>query len=115
MKESNIQKLIQLACSDHGIITFRNNIGAYKTPEGYMVRYGVGGNGGSDLIGISPVKITESHIGMTLGVFTAFEIKTQKGKPTNEQINFINVINNNGGIAGICRSTDDLLKLIKKY
>ena len=115
MKESNIQKLIQLAASENEILTFRNNIGSYITPEGYRVNYGVGGKGGSDLIGITPMTVTADMVGRTIGVFTAIEVKTHTGRVTPSQANFIQVVRNNSAIAGVCRSTDDLLSLILTY
>ena len=113
MKELNIQRLIQLAASDAGILTFRNNSGAYVSDAGHRISYGVGSPGGSDLIGITPVVITSDMVGKTLGVFTAIEVKTPKGRPTPAQLNFIEVIKKNGGYAGICRSPEELTKIIK--
>lgn len=115
MKESNIQRLIMLATSEAGSTMFRNNIGAYTTPDGYRVKYGVGNPGGADLIGITPVTITPDMVGRTVGVFTAIEVKTKTGKPTAQQLNFRRVILENGGIAGITRSADDALALIKNF
>jgi hypothetical protein len=113
LKEINIQRLIQLELSKHGVLTFRNNCGQYKTEQGYVIRYGVGNPGGSDLIGIVPTVITQEMVNKTLGVFAAIEVKTPTGRPTKEQLNFIDVILQNGGIAGICRSPEDARKLVK--
>jgi hypothetical protein len=112
MNESNIQKLIQLEASNLGVLTFRNNIGAYTTPQGYRIKYGVGGTGGSDLIGIVPLVIRPEHVGRTLGVFAAIEVKTPLGRATPAQENFINQVKQNGGIAGVCRSPAELQELI---
>jgi hypothetical protein len=103
MKEQNILKLIQLAASSHGCVLHRNNVGAYKHPaEGYMIRYGVGGPGGSDLIGWT-----------SDGIFIAIEVKTKTGKASQKQLNFIEQVKKSGGKAGIARSVDDALKIIK--
>lgn len=112
MNESNIQKLIQLEASSLGVLTFRNNIGAYTTPQGYRIKYGVGGTGGSDLIGIVPLVIRPEHVGRTLGVFAAIEVKTPLGRATPSQENFIHQVKQNGGIAAICRSPAELRDLI---
>ncbi len=82
--EANIQQLIRLAASEAGVVLHRNNIGAYKDPRGYFVRYGVGGNGGSDLIG------WRKHHG--IAQFIAVEVKTATGKATKEQLNFIQLV-----------------------
>lgn len=113
MKESNIQRLIQITATESGILTFRNNSGAYTSDSGHRIRYGVGNPGGSDLIGITPVVVTAEMVGTTLGVFTAIEVKTAKGRATDAQLNFIEVVKRNGGYAGICRSPEELLKIIK--
>lgn len=113
-KESNIQNTIRLALSDAGVLSFRNNVGAYKTDAGHYVRYGVGESGGSDLICATPVLITPEMVGQTLAVFTAIEVKTQTGKPTKKQLGFIEAIKRIGGFAGIARSSQEALNIIKK-
>lgn len=112
-KESNIQNSIRLALSDAGVLSFRNNVGAYKTEAGHYVRYGVGESGGSDLICATPVTITQEMVGQTLAVFTAIEVKTPTGKPTDKQLAFIEAIKRIGGYAGIARSAKDALKITK--
>lgn len=69
--------------------------------------------GGSDIIGITPVTITPDMVGQTVGVFTAQEVKTPKGRPTKEQLRFIEAVRNAGGIAGIARSPEEALDLIR--
>lgn len=113
MKEANIQRLIMLETSSAGARMFRNNSGAYKTEQGHFVKYGVGNPGGSDLIGITPVTITADMVGKRIGVFTAIEVKTPKGRSTEDQRNFIRVIRALGGYAGVARSVDDALSIIK--
>jgi hypothetical protein len=44
------------------------------------------------------------------GRFIAVEVKSEKGKPTADQIKFIEKINSNGGIAIIARSWEDAKK-----
>ena len=83
-KESNIQNTIRLALSDAGVLSFRNNVGAYKTDAGHYVRYGVGESGGSDLICATPVLITFRNGRADIGVFTAIEVKNTNRK-TNQK------------------------------
>lgn len=71
-----------------------------------MIRYGLC-TGSADLIGITPIQVTQDMVGHTVGVFTALEIKTQTGRPTKEQINFLEHIQANGGLATICREPSD--------
>lgn len=112
-KESNIQNAIRLALSDAGVLSFRNNVGAYKTDDGRFIRYGVGESGGSDLICCAPVVVTAEMVGKTIGVFTAVEVKTKTGKPSEKQIKFIEAIKRAGGFAGVARSASDALEIIK--
>lgn len=114
-QETNIVNKIRLDMSSDGVLLLRNNTGAYKTDAGHYVRYGVGEKGGSDLIGITPVKITAGMVGRTVGVFTAIEVKTKKGRATDAQVNFINSIKRQCGIAGIARCTSDVIKIIKGF
>jgi len=100
LKESNIQALILLALSNAGCIIFRNNVGCLPDRTGRPVRYGVGGNGGSDLIGIAPD-----------GKFLAIEVKTALGQPTDAQLNFIQAVQRQGGRAGIARSAAEAVEI----
>jgi hypothetical protein len=103
-KEANVQKLVLLAASSVGCILHRNNVGAYKTKEGHFIRYGVGGVGGSDLIGWTKD-----------GIFVAIETKRTKksrSKTSDDQINFIKQVKLSGGRAGVARSAADALKII---
>lgn len=103
-REQNIQKLIMLALTEAGCIVWRNNIGSYTTAEGYFIRYGVGGVGGSDLVGIHK----------PTGKFIAVEVKTSKGKPSAAQLNFIEQVRAAGGIAGLARSVQEALDLLPR-
>lgn len=111
--ELTIQNEIRLALSDAGVPAFRNNVGAYKSPKGHYITFGVGEKGGSDLICITPVMITPDMVGKKIGVFTAIEVKTPTGRPTKEQEKFIDAVLRFGGYAGIARSPDDALKITK--
>jgi len=71
--------------------------------------------GTSDLIGFTPIVITTKMVGKTIAVFTGIEVKTGKLKATTEQTNFINMVNNNGGIAIVAREQDDVINKINKY
>jgi hypothetical protein len=50
-------------------------------------------------------------VGKKIAIFTALEIKTQAGKISKEQTNFIETVNRFGGIASVLRSVDDLNNL----
>lgn len=56
-------------------------------------------NGASDLIGFYPLVITEKHIGKTLAIFWANEIKTKNDNLSKDQLNFLYFIGESGGEA----------------
>lgn len=112
MSEAAIQQHIRLALSKAGSVMHRNNVGAYRDDTGRVIRYGVGHPGGSDLIGWTPVLITPDMVGSTLAVFTAIEVKTSTGRPTEQQLNFIAQVLRAGGLAGVARSPHDALEIV---
>ena len=113
MREAVIQQHIRLALSGAGAVMFRNQVGATHTPDGRLVRFGLC-VGSSDLIGWTPVVITEDMVGQTVAVFTACEVKAPMGKPTEDQLNFIRNVQRAGGFAGIARSPDEAVALIQR-
>jgi hypothetical protein len=46
------------------------------------------------------------------GKFCAIELKSSNGKPSEEQINFIDAVNKAGGIAGIVRDEETAFELL---
>jgi hypothetical protein len=129
-KETNLQNQIRVGIQDQigsNIRTYRNNTGeawqgkSSRTSLGHVVienpqrvKYGLK-KGSSDLIGIYQIEITPEMVGKKIGIFTAIEIKTEKGVVSKEQKDFINTINKLGGIAGTARSVEDAVGLINDY
>jgi len=112
IKESNIGSEIMVASSKIGATLFRNSKGLFFTQDGRRVAGGLLAKGSADYIGILPIKITENLVGKTLGVFVAIEAKTDSGRVSPEQKQFIEFVKNAGGIAGVCRSDADAVKLL---
>lgn len=86
-------------------------------PPGWVVlkdarpfRSGVPGM--SDLIGWVPVEITPDMVGKTLAVYTAVETKTPRGRATAEQKQFLDVVSQSGGRAGVARTDGDLHNIL---
>jgi len=107
-KEQNILQRVRLKASELGAILWRNNCGAYKSESGHYIKYGVASPGGSDLLGMIPMVVTQDMVGKMIAIFTAFEIKKEGGRITPEQQLFINIVEKNGGIAAIIRSAEDV-------
>ena len=111
--EAKAQQEIRLAATSVGAVLFRNNSGAYQDKNGRWIHYGVGSPGGSDLIGWTMVTVTPDMIGRQLAVFTACEVKSQRGTATAAQVNFIDAVTKAGGFAGVARSVADLMEIVR--
>lgn len=99
--EANILNDCMVALSQAGARVFRNNTGILKDKTGRPVKFGLC-KGGSDIIGICPD-----------GKFLAVECKAEKGKPTELQLRFIEMIKSMGGRAGIARSAQEALDIMR--
>lgn len=115
--EAAMQNLVRLEASALGWKLFRNNVGVLKDERGVPVRFGLANDSAainakiksSDLIGIRPVLIGTHHVGHTLGVFIAREIKAPgwKYRATEReqaQLRFIELIVGLGGDAAFASS-----------
>jgi hypothetical protein len=83
-----------------GCVVWRNNVGVATAASGNTIRYGVGGDGGSDLIGIYK------------GKFLAVEVKTPTGRLTENQKRYIELVNKKGGIAFVATSEEEALQCL---
>lgn len=97
-----------------GLRLWRNNIGqGVLVPvavcceacrqRGRVIKFGVPGPGGSDLIGIGPA-----------GRFMAIEAKHGRNQPTAEQNAFLSAVDALGGIAAPVWSVEQFRQLITK-
>ena len=96
LTETDLQNQIRLALSPYGVV-IRQNTGNFQLKDGRRIMCGV--KGLSDLL----------FIGQNRVAF--IEVKTETGKPTQEQLNFIRRMQELGHSAGIARSTEDALRL----
>lgn len=95
MTESQLQDSIRLALGAvDGLVLFRNNIGMAER-GGHKIRFGVGGPGGADLIGLYR------------GRFVAVEIKTPTGRQTPEQRTFQQLVERLQGVYVVLRSVEE--------
>ncbi len=112
MTEGDLQRDIMLAVSKTGARVFRNNtaqgwVGQLVSKVTRQFGFGVilenarplhAGlcTGSSDLIGWT-----------STGRFLGIEVKTSKGRVSAEQQNFIDAVNQAGGLAFVARSVDE--------
>jgi len=125
--EDQIQTEIRLVTANNNGMLFRNNTGVAVNPAGQHIRYGLANESkaqnkrvkSSDLIGIQQVIIGPEHIGRTLGVFVAIEVKREGWKYTGTdreqaQLKFIEKIREFGGLAGFAASVQDYHNIINE-
>lgn len=93
--EKDIQGLILEYLWYNKIFAWRNNIGGR-----YNMKFGKKGSG--DILGVLPE-----------GKFLSIEVKTKTGKVSKEQKEFIKRVKEEGGIAFVARSLDDVKKNLK--
>ena len=105
MKEADIMRSIQIAVSQHGHRLFRNNQGFF-TVDKRKIRTGLG-VGSSDLVGWL------GGDGPMRGRFLAIEVKTDKGRLTDEQESFLAAVNRSGGLGFVARSVEEALEKLK--
>jgi hypothetical protein len=109
--EQTIQQQIRLACSKGAARLWRNNTGKLLDQHGRMVTFGLC-KGSADLVGYTTVEVTPEMVGQRLAVFTAVEVKAERGRPTPEQIAWLEHIKAAGGKAGIARSVAEAFRII---
>ena len=115
MTERELLTAIQIAATRHGARLFRNSVAvawtgrATKLPDGSVlirdprpIKTGLV-NGASDLIGWTAD-----------GRFLAVEAKTGRVQTTLEQRRFIAAVNEVGGSAGVARSVEDAVGIMKR-
>ena len=119
--EHRIQDEIRLAASAHGLTLWKNSIGqgwmgkilsqggeylTLKNP--YRLSFGIGGKGGSDLIGYKSITITQEMVGQTIAQWVSIEVKSKTGRLSKDQKHHLKVVQEAGGIAIVARSVEDL-------
>lgn len=100
MTEHDIQNEIRVGTADIALL-FRANVGKGRTYDGRHFDTGLP-KGFSDLFGF---RYSDGRI-----VF--IEVKTESGRASPEQINFIQRMQIYGAIAGIARSVEDARRII---
>lgn len=101
MTEHEIQKLIQVALSQHKCSVFRTNVGKVQTIDHRWFDTGLP-QGFPDLMGYRWV---DNQIFM-------IEVKTKTGKPRKDQLRFHEFLQSHNVIHGIARSVQDALMIV---
>jgi hypothetical protein len=111
--ETHLQQEIRLALGTRpDLRLYRNNCGSLPDPRtGRLVTFGLA-RGSADLIGWRTVTITPEMVGQQVAVFTSIEVKTPTGRLAPLQANWLDAVQNAGGIAGVARSVEDAVKIV---
>ena len=112
--ETKLQQEIRLALGTiPSLRLFRNQVGQLPDPRtGRYVQFGLA-KGSSDLVGFKTIKITPEMIGQEVAQFVSIEIKTERGKLTEVQQNWLQKVKSSGGIVGVARTVKDALQILK--
>jgi hypothetical protein len=100
LQEHDLQNLIRIELSKLGFTVFRANVGKIKLPDGRWFDTGLP-KGFSDLFAIKDGKIF------------FMEVKSDKGKVSKEQLNFIEQMKKKGCVAGVVRNVEEAIKLVE--
>lgn len=127
MREQDLQSQIRLTISQtQTAVCFRTNVGEAWTGE--SVKHNTDGSitisrprrfqtglpkGFSDLLCVVPVTITPEMVGSKLAISGFLEIKTEKGRVRQDQANFIKEMKSHGARAGIVRSPEEALAVLR--
>ena len=99
MTEHDLQNSIRLRLSELGFAVFRANVGRFQTKDGRWFDTGLP-KGFSDLMAVKNGRVY------------FLEVKTETGKASPEQLNFLAVMRDRYGcIAGIVRSVAEAVEL----
>lgn len=94
--EIHLQQAVRLALGrEPDLVLWRNAAGVARHDSGHTQRFGLC-PGAADLIGIGPN-----------GRFFALEIKTCRGRLSDDQSRFLDLVRRYGGFAAVVRSVDE--------
>lgn len=102
MTEHEIQKEIMDFLQQIGVKCWRNNVG-----RKHNLYFGLKGSG--DILGITNKLFKKGQ-----GKFLSIEVKGEKGKISDEQKEFMFMVNKAGGVAIVAKSENDVAKLLKR-
>ena len=112
MSEQELLQRIRMQLGSSPVRLWRNNVGALRDERGRLVTYGLC-KGSSDLIGLRQVLIGPEHLGQTLAVFSAIEVKAPKGRLREEQRSFLELVERFGGYSGVATSVEEAARVLR--
>ena len=101
MSEREIQQAIRLAVQGPDLVLWRNNVGHGVLSDGRHIDYGLA-VGSADLIGVCA------------GRFFALEVKSERGRVSDDQQRWCALVRSKGGFAAVVRSVEDALAAVER-
>lgn len=96
--EKDIQRAILDLLRIKKYVVFKHHSTGFTVRDGSAVAFRQGDRGIADIIGCSPT-----------GRFVAIEVKRKGGRASDDQLAFLDAVRQNGGIAILAHSIDDVL------
>lgn len=116
MSERVVLKKLMLCAGRLRVKLLRNNRGMFLTMNTMLpVRAGLEADGSSDLIGWYPVTVTPEMVGKRIAVFCAIEGKSETGRVSVKQNNFLRQVTQDGGISGVARDDSELVNIFNGW
>jgi len=111
--EKEVSARIRIEAAKIGCVLWRNNVGALLDCNGRMIRYGLA----NDSKRMNAVLKSSDLIGIWVGRFVSIEAKAPGWRYRGDaretaQLNWINLINANGGLAGFATCWSDAMKIL---
>jgi len=114
MKEKNIQNSALLAVgARRDTFIFRNQTGVFRAMDDPSRIIKVGNPGAPDTIGVVELVITADMVGKVIGVAVAAEMKTVKGRQSEQQRNWQAAFEARGGKYRLIRSEAEMLAFVE--
>lgn len=127
--EYNVSAKAAIEISRLGALSWRNNVGS-ATAGKIVKRYKQNGKeyalienprhidfglakGSGDRIGLITEIVTQDMVGLKVARFCNFEMKTEKGRAREQQVNWHNFIHAAGGYSGFIRSNEDVERILR--
>jgi hypothetical protein len=114
MRETPLRNNIMLDVCRGAVRLWINVVGSFLDPHrpNQRVTVGLHNPGGSDLIGWAQVTITPEMVGKTVAQFLAVEVKGDGTPWRPGQREFLQMVRDAGGRAGVARSVEDARKIV---
>lgn len=114
MSEKATMRQVMLEGSSDESRLWRNNVGRFELKDGRWIQTGLC-VGSADTIGFHSVVVTPAMVGQRVAIFTAIETKAKGEKPDAHQKRFLDLVRDQGGIAGVAYHRRDVAAIVNEW